>query len=285
MCQPTCIRRRFLGRAGFTLIELLVSIVVVSVIGASLARLYTSQLDFQRTEDAMRDSRSSARAALNVLMSDMRMIDSGGGVVSAAADDITLRVPYSFGVACASGVAASVLSLLPSDATAYANAGYSGWAWRNGTTGQWVYEESVVTLSDPGTAVCDAASVAVLAGGRTLAIVPGLPGVSVGDPVMLFQQIRYRFDDSNSLPGRQALFRSVVATNQDSELVAPFANTARFRFYTDWATAQDAAPADLSTIVGFEISLDAESVVDSPRRAQPEPFSLTTSIFFKNVPG
>jgi hypothetical protein len=263
----------------------LVTIVVVSVIGASLTRFYTSQLDFQRTEDAMRDSRSSARAALNVLRSDMRMIDSGGGVVSAAPDDITLRVPYSFGVACASAVAATVASLLPSDATAYANAGYSGWAWRNGTTGQWVYEESVVTLSDPGTAVCDAASVAVLPGGRTLAIVPGLPGVAVGDPVMLFQQIRYRFDDSNLLPGRRALFRTVVSTNQDSELVAPFSNTARFRFYTDWDTAQDAAPADLSTIVGFEISLDTESMADSPRRGQPEPFSLTTSIFFKNVSG
>jgi hypothetical protein len=99
---------------------------------------------------------------------------------------------------------------------------------------------------------------------------------------MLYQRIRYRFDESNAFPGRDALFRTVVATNQESELVAPFAETARFRFYTNWTTPQDAVPGNLATIVGLEIGLDAESAADSPRLGEPEPFSLNTSVFFKN---
>jgi len=278
-------RSRALEPNGFSLIELIVAIVVVGIVGASVTRFYTGQLEFQRIEDAMRDSRSSARAALNVLASDMRMIESAGGVASAAADDITIRVPYSFGVVCASSATETDVSLLPSDATAYANAGFSGWAWRNSGTGGWAYQEGTIDISEPGAASCTAASVEVLAGGRVVRLDPGINGLPIGTPVMLFQRIRYRFDDSVAIPGRNGLFRTVVATNQESELVTPFSDTARFRFYTDWNTAQDAVPADLSTMLGFEINLDAESVANSPRSDEPEPFSLTTSIFFKNISG
>ena len=278
-------RSRNSNQTGFTLIELLVAVVVMSIVGGSLAGLYVSQLQFQRIEDAMRDSRRSARAALNVLSSDMRMLENGGAVVSAAADDITLRVPYSFGVVCASSATETDVSLLPADTTAYDNAGFSGWAWRDSGTGSWVYQEGATTVSDPGTGTCTGASVEVLTDGRAVRLDPGVGGLAVGTPVMLFQRIRYRFDASASLPGGDGLFRTIVATNSESELVSPFSNTARFRFYTDWDTAQDAVPANLSDIVGFEISLDTESVANSPRLDNPEPFSLITSIFFKNVSG
>ena len=259
------------------------AIVVVGIIGASLTGLLASQLEFQRAEDAMRDSRSSARAALNVLTTDIRMLEGGGAVVSATADDITLRVPYSFGVVCASSATETDVSLLPTEATAYAAAGYSGWAWRNSATGDWAYQEGATTVSEPGNGSCTAASVEVLAGGRVVRLDPGINGFAVGTPVMLFQRVRYRFDNSVAMPGRDALFRTVVATNQDFELVTPFSNTARFRFYTNWDSAQDAVPADLTTIVGLEVNLDAESAADSPRRGGPEPFSLRTSIFFENL--
>ena len=272
-------------RTGFSLIELMVAIVIVTIVGASLAQLYVSQLRFQRTEDAMRDSRSAARAALNVLTSDMRMLEGGGAVASATDRDIVLRVPYSFGIVCASSATETDVGLLPSDSTAYVSAGFSGWVWRNSATGAWGYQEGATTVSDPGTGTCTAVSVEVLTGGRLVRLEPGVNGLSVGTPVMLFQRIRYRFDDSVALPGRDGLFRTVVSTNQESELVTPFAGTARFRFYTDWDSAQDAVPGDLSTIVGFEIGLDTESVRDSPRLDEPEPFSLTTSIFFKNIFG
>src|SRR5688572_9533535 len=93
------------SRAGFTLLELLVAMTVMTVVGVGLAGLLASQMRFQRIDDAMRDSRSGARAALNVLTSDLRMLEGDGAVAAAAAHDITVRVPYSFGVVCASSAA------------------------------------------------------------------------------------------------------------------------------------------------------------------------------------
>ena len=271
------------ARAGFTLLELLIGMVVMSIVGMGLASLLANQMRFQNIEDAMRDSRSGARAALNVLTTDLRMLEGDGAVALAAARDITLRVPYSFGVVCASNAAQTDVSLLPSDSTTYATAGISGWAWRDSSTGVWSYQETATTVTSPGTATCTAASVTVMAAGRVVRLAPGLAGLAAGSPVMLYQRIRYRFDESAAFPGRDALYRTIVATNQDSELVAPFAGTARFRFYTNWTTAQDAVPADLTTIVGLEIGLDAESAADSPRLGEPESFSLNTSVFFKNA--
>lgn len=270
-------------KTGFTLIELLVAMVVLTIVGAGLASLLTTQLRFQRIDDVMRDSRSAARSALNVLRSDMRMLEGEGAVVSASERDIVIRVPYSFGIVCASSSSQTDVSLLPADTTAYDAAGFSGWAWRSSGTGDWTYIETSTTVAEPGSSTCDAESVEVLSGGRVVRLEPGVSGLATGTPAMLFQRIRYRFDESDAFPGRDGLFRTVVATSEESELVAPFASTARFRFHTDWDDAQDAVPSDLSTIVGFEIALDAESAADSPRSGEPEPFALETSIFFKNV--
>jgi hypothetical protein len=256
--------------------------IVMTVVGTGLAGLLANQMRFQQIDDAMRDSRSGARSAINVLVSDLRMLEGDGGVSAAAARDITVRVPYSFGVVCASAAGQTDVSLFPSDSTTYAMAGNSGWAWRNAATGAWTYVNTAPTITSPGNATCTAAAVAVVPNGRVVRLAPGLAGLAVGSPVFLFQRIRYRFATSAAFPGRDALYRTVVATNQDSELVAPFAGTARFRFYTNWTTPQDAVPANLATIVGLEIGLDAESAADSPRLGEPEPFSLNTSVFFKN---
>jgi hypothetical protein len=257
--------------------------VVMTIVGTGLAGLLANQMRFQQIEDAMRDSRSGARAALNVLTSDLRMLEGDGALAAAAARDITVRAPYSFGVVCASSAAQTDVSLLPADSTTYATAGISGWAWRDAATGVWSYQDAAPAVTSPGDASCTAASVTVIANGRVVRLAPGLAGLAVGSPVMLYQRVRYRFDESDAFPGRDALYRTVVASNQESELVAPFAGTARFRFYTNWTTPQDNVPADLTTIVGLEIGLDAESAADSPRLGEPEPFSLNTSVFFKNA--
>ena len=176
--------------SGFTLVELLVAMVVMTVVGGGLAGLLISQLDFQRAEDTRRDSRSTARAALNVLTSDLRMVESEGGVAAAAPRDITVRVPYSYGVICASSPAATIVSLLPSDSTAFMSAGRSGWAWRDANTGSWNYQEIALTLTVGGAAACTAAQVAVLPAGRALTIAPGAAGLTIGTPAMLYQTRR-----------------------------------------------------------------------------------------------
>lgn len=270
-------------RMGFTLVEILVALVLVGIVGGGLTALLAGQMRFQRAEDALRDSRSAARAALNVMRTDMRMLEGSGAVAAAAARDITIRVPYAFGVVCASGASQTDVSLFPADTTMVQNAGLSGWAWR-ADSGDWNYVNSVSSLTDVGTSSCDGASIEVLTDGRSIRLAPGVAGLEVGSPIFLFQQIRYRFDESGVYPGRDALYRTIVTPDTEAELVAPFASTARFRFYTDWASAsQTAVPADLSTIVGFEVVMDAESVNNSPRNDAPQPFSLSAGIFFQNA--
>jgi len=270
-------------RRGFTLVELLVALVLVGIVGGGLTALLAGQMRFQRVEDATRDSRSAARAALNVMRTDMRMLEGSGAVVSAAARDITIRVPYAFGVVCASNSTQTDVSLFPADSTMVQNAGLSGWAWR-ADSGDWTYVNSVNSLSDVSTSSCDGASIEVLTDGRSIRLDPGVAGLDEGTPIFLFQQIRYRFDESGIYPGRDALYRTVVTPDNEAELVAPFASTARFRFYTDWAGDSEATvPADLSTIVGFEVVMDAESVNDSPRGDAPEAFGLSAGVFFQNA--
>lgn len=268
--------------AGFSLIELLIAMLAGSVLIGTLVALFISQLGFYRQDEAMRDARTGARAALNVLTSDLRMVEGAGGVVSASSTDVTLRVPYLFGVICQSSAAQTDVSLFPADSVTVATAGFSGWGRRNPTTGDWTYAESSPTLTAIDTSTCVARSVTTLTGGRTLRITPGGGVLAPGTPVMLFQRIRYRFAESTSLPGRIGLFRTIVASDSEAELVSPFTDTARFRFFTSWTTAVDSPPADLSTIRGLEIHLNAESVDDAPSGGEPYPFSLVSSVFFMN---
>jgi hypothetical protein len=261
---------------------MIIALVTSAIVIGALVGLYVSQLNFYRQDAVMREARSGARAALNVLLSDLRMVEGGGGVIAATATDVTARVPYNFGVVCGSSGGSTVVSLFPADSLTVATAGFSGWATRNPSTGTWSYIDGAATLTASGAATCAAASVTTLAGGRTVTITPGGGGIAPGTPVMLYQEIQYRFDDSSSVPGGIGLFRTIVETADEDELVAPFSETARFRFFTDWETADDDPPADLSEIRGLEVHLDAESEHAVPSSGEVYPFSLVTSIFFMN---
>jgi len=273
------------GRSGFSLIELIVALVIGTVITGSLVGLFIRQIDFYRHDDAIRDARTSARAALNVILSDTRMVERSGGVVEAESRDITLRVPYLWGTVCASNASVTDVSLFPVDSMAVAAAGFSGWASRTSATGDWVYREGGHTVEDSDGAVCAGASVTPMDGGSTIRITPGGGSLRPGTPIMLYQQIRYRFAPSLAFPGRGGLFRTVVETDADEELVSPFSDSARFRFHVTGWDADDDPPADLSTIRGLEVHLDAESFRPSPTTNEPHPFSLITSVFFMNADG
>ncbi|MEX2527056.1 MAG: prepilin-type N-terminal cleavage/methylation domain-containing protein [Gemmatimonadota bacterium] len=267
---------------GFSLAELIVALVISSIIGAALVGLFVSQTDFYRTEDALRDARFTARASMNVFLTDLRMVEVGGGVVAAAARDIQLRVPYAMGLVCSSTAATTDVSLFPTDSLSFANAGFSGWAWRNDNPATWNYVEVNTTRTDPGAASCAAAGITTLPDGRRVRLQPGILGLPAGTPVMFFQRIRYAFEESSTLPGRDGLFREVVAQNLTEELAAPFRDTARFRFYVGAAQAQDAVPADLGTIRGLELLLHGESVNTTSGSDDPLSFELNTSVFFQN---
>ena len=121
-----------MNRSGLTLVELVITMVVMAILGTALTRILIDDSRFVDRVDAMMAARQSARAAMNVMTVELQMVSSGG-LVSAAVDSVTVRVPYAFGIACARWGQKTNVSLMPADSAMYADATLSGLAWLDGT--------------------------------------------------------------------------------------------------------------------------------------------------------
>ncbi|HEY9016298.1 MAG TPA: prepilin-type N-terminal cleavage/methylation domain-containing protein, partial [Gemmatimonadales bacterium] len=290
---------RLTARRGVTLIELMLSLIVAAIVGAALIRMSVSQARFMDQQEAWRSARSVARSGVNRLVSDIRVVEASGGLEAAAAggQDFTLRVPYAFGILCATNGATSTLSLLPVDATMYAAAGYSGFAWR-GTNGAYNYVPSAVVPTPGVAATCTAAAPLPILNGSG-GVIPSINGSPVGQLVIvtgaipnttppgtvffLYRRVRYEFKASVILPGRTGLWRTTLGVGGGTEeLAAPFANTARVNFFVlNNAAAQAAVPAPLSDCRGLELVLDGMSEQTPNGSAGPKTANMRTAIFFE----
>jgi prepilin-type N-terminal cleavage/methylation domain-containing protein len=288
-----------LARRGFTLVELLISLIVTAIIGAALVRMVVSQARFMDQQEAWREARSVSRGGINRLFSDLRAVETIGGLTAAAAggQDFTVRVPYAFGILCGSAANVYTVSLLPVDATMFAETGYTGFALR-AANGVYTYHPSNV-LNLAGTAVlCQNALYDSI---HTLPALNGSPAGRVvnlqrtagamaippvrGSIVFLYRSVRYEFKASGAIPGRTGLWRTRVSTNETEELAAPFAATARVNFFVGNNTvAQAGVPADLTTVRGLELVLDGMSERTPGGSAAPKTANMTTSVFFENRP-
>jgi hypothetical protein len=116
------------------------------------------------------------------------------------------------------------------------------------------------------------------------ALPAALPAVTaVGTPVFLIQRMTYEFKPSVALPGRIALWRTIVATSQADELVAPFDAAARFRFFVVGSdTAQAGVPSPLTSLRGLELNLTSQSERASQGTTAPNQAQAVTAVFFNN---
>ena len=276
--------RMLKSRAGFTLAEVLIALVLTAVIGAAVTGAFVSQSRFFDQQEKVSFARGVSRGAINILMSELRMVERTGGIPTATVPTnkrLTVRVPYAMGIVCDATLSLTILRL-PADPYMVSSAGFSGYAWR-GTTGAYTYVEGGVAPVGGVSTLCTAASINT-SGFVSTAVLQLTPTASarIGAPVFLYQLITYEFKASTSVPGRTALWRRTHATNVDEELVAPFDTTAKFRFYVnDAATAQNAVPTPVSSITGIELTLDGLSERpdnDGTYRKVP----LKTSVFFRN---
>jgi hypothetical protein len=270
-------------RSGVTAVELLITMVIAVIIGTAFMRTMVHQSRFFDAQNTGRQARSVSRGALNILMSELRMVAVPGGVLAATPDSISVRVPYAFGFLCGSSAVASTISLTPADSIAYREPGVTGYAWRD-STGNYTYQSASFTLAPGLVTDCAAASIKTLAAGRVVTVTPIVPAAAVtGTPIFLYRRIVYAFESSVAMPGRRALWRKNTAANTSEELIAPFDSSARFRFYVNGtADAQDAAPALLADLRGLEFQLNGESERASLTTASPTAAELRTAVFFMN---
>jgi prepilin-type N-terminal cleavage/methylation domain-containing protein len=282
-------RNHYAGRArrGFTLIELLVALVLFGIVGALFTRLMTVQGRFFDRQGMGNAARNVSRASLNRVVSDFRMIEATGGVIAATSTSLTLNIPFAIGVMCANANGGTVLSLLPVDSTTYANAGFYGYAWRNFITGAYSYV-NLAADSTGNPAVCTGVGITMVPNGKTVLITPALPANGgLGTPVFLYSKIRYEFKASTAVPGKLGLYRTTIrpnGTQTSEELVAPFANTASWKFFAvnGGSVAQVNPPGNLADLRGLELHLDGISENIAPGRVANETAPFTTAVFFKN---
>jgi prepilin-type N-terminal cleavage/methylation domain-containing protein len=275
-------------RRGFTLIELIIGIVIFGIVGALFTKLLTVQGRFFDKQGMGNASRNVSRATLNRVVSDFRMIEATGGVIAASPTSLTIRVPFAIGVVCSTNATSTAVSFLPVDSVMYDEDGFYGYAWRSATTGAYTYVENPAARDKTtGQNACNLVNITTLPGGRAARITPIVAGSSLGTPVFLYRRIRYEFKASTAVPGKIGLYRTIIFQNLSEtaeELVAPFANTARFRYFVvgDNENAQDDPPGNLSDIRGLELHLDGMSENKVPGSISSEYAPFTTAVFFKN---
>ena len=289
-------RGRALG--GFTLVEILVTMTILAIFGAVFVRFLIAQGRFTDQQNAMRGARAVTRQALNLLESDLRMVQDSGGIDSVSADGRTIRalVPYRFGLYCGVSSGGMVVSMLPADSLVLAQARYTGFAWRSGRgTYTPVYPgapqgaDAPVTSSDPnqctGAGPGQARLRTLSIGGRSGAVLDIRPVQLLavpGQPVFFFQRITYSFAASTTFPGTYGLYRSVQG-GANEEIMAPFDSTSRFRFWTSGATAAVSTIPALGEIRGVDVVFAARSRYTPIGRSSPSKSSVVASIFFRNI--
>lgn len=262
-------------RRGFTLIELLVTMAVFGILGTALARLMIGNSRFVARQEGQLEARQTARAAMNVVVTELRMV-SDGGLLAASADSIRVRVPYAFGVLCHNGYAL----LMPTDSAAYAAAVPSGTAYQQSSGGYTFTSSVTVAGTTTSTGECTADSLRLVPGGQRVTLTGTIPAPA-GTIFYLYQTVTYRFAPSLTLPGRRALWRTTSAS--DEELLAPFASTARFAFLVgSRLTVQTTVPGSLGDIRGLELRLTGESEGTPVGTTGPIQFPLSPRVKFMN---
>jgi prepilin-type N-terminal cleavage/methylation domain-containing protein len=257
--------RRFGPRPGFSLAEIIVAMTIVAILGALVTRILLTQGRFTDQQMALRGARMVSRQAMNILESELRMVQDSGGIDSAAADGKAIRVlvPYRFGLNCGVVSSKTIVSMLPVDSPAVTPDSLQ-------CTGSGAGQAQIRTLTLNGRK------------GQVLAITPAQALAPKGQAVYFFQRITYSFGASTTFPGQVALIRSVQG-GATEELMAPFDTAARFKYWTTTATASVSAPPALANIRGVDVVFSAQSSYTPIGKTSPSKSTVVASIFFRNV--
>lgn len=276
-----------MNRRGFTLTELLVTMAVMAILGVALARIIINNSRFVGQQDAMMEAREAARAAMNTMTPELRMI-SDGGLVAASAESVTARVPYAFGMMCPYVPGSPrTASLMPTDSVTYASAVPGGLAWRT-SAGTYSSPITGITVTAAlSSVVCTADSIRLVPAGRFIDIsgIPSSQQPDSGSIFYLFQTVTYKFAPSADLPGRIGLWRRAGSAGYE-ELVAPFDPAARFAFLMgvnmQVDTRTNVAAAALDSVRGLELRLVGASDYVPQGESGYTTFDLRTNVAFLN---
>lgn len=273
-----------MNRRGFTLTELMVGTLVMGIVGLALTQMMINDSRFVSRIEAMTNARQSARAALNTMSVELRMV-STGGLLGAETDSIVVRAPYGFGVLCPKSGIYRYAAMVPGDSITYVSSIAEGIGWRSDTFGTYTQHDLISVVEAPSAdwPICSGAGYNILPDGRVMRLLIASDTLSEGTIFYLHHTITYWFAASAVLPGQRALWRE-IAPNPAEELLAPFDDDARFQFYvTGSTTPLSTPPADLSTVVGLDLRLIGAAEFTPQGATEPPSFELRTRVNFLNA--
>ena len=278
-------------RAGVTLIELMVGLVMSAFLGTMMVNLLLTSTRFNDRVEAGREARGTARTPLNLLTTELRMVNAETGVISADSVTITVRVPFMLGLVCAvtpGGSGSVTAGFLPVDATMLdASLGYTGFAIRQ-FDGSYAYSASAsaIPTATATPAACTTGSVALPTGSKFGTLLGSVAAAaSAGTPVMLYRTVRYQ-SRHRYHAGCIALWRHSLTAAGVVQYRRKWRNrstTSGFRFFIlNNRLASDTLPTSLGNLRGVEVRLFGESERTVRNRPAPEQTNLVTSVFFLN---
>jgi type II secretory pathway pseudopilin PulG len=271
------------NRAGTTLVELMIALVVMSIVGAGMVRLMSSQSHFLTETEGAANARNVARSGINLMFTELRRVEPDSGIIAAVSNGIAVRLPYWVGISCGpdAGLSGTHIAMPPMDSLVRADAGYSGYGYIDANSVP--HFVSGGSLTNGNSAVCATAGINTVVHPRAavMKITPASISAPAGTPVFAWQTVVYWFGNSVSHPGRIGLFRTDLTPSTTEEIAAPFDNTAAFAYYVVGSATPVANPVAGSTILGIDLDLIGlnDRVVSTGQTQQAR---FETSLYFKN---
>ncbi len=276
--------------AGFTLIELMIALVISGILVGVVFQLLLGQGRFTRFQTAREEVQQNARAALEVISSELRGVPALA-ITQADPDAIRYYLPRAWGVLCETLAAGSTSAWVRFPAGVFPAAefqtGSATWGIAIDTATapvsppwHFVTTLSNATSSNPCTANLQAAGGQVdergFASGGSVLVPAGSPTVPAGSQVFVFQEVAYSVGNS-SVPG-QWIRRASPASNPQP-LAGPVpAGGLQFSYF-------DAAGNLLNPVIFGDIArVRVQVTTNSTAQFQnvPQDNSASTEIYLRN---
>lgn len=273
-------------RAGFTLIELLVAMVVSGLLVGVIFQLMQGQARYVGTQSSLEEVQQNARAAVELIGSELRSIPPGPGVVTAQEQALTIRVPRVWGVVCATAGSTVWLRVPDMADVSYTPTAATGFTGDTGTGADpWTGAVTVNAVSVDA-AGCPAAGGTLV---RRLDLA-GTPQTSANAPLAagnrayLYDQVSYSIGTSAGVDG------SWIRREGDGSGAQPFAGPVlsggaaseqglRFRYFAgDAELLPPLAASSLPTVSRVEVVVRTISRGPEGTQRQVEHDSILISL-------
>lgn len=196
-----------IDRSGFTLVELLAALVIASGVVAAVYQLVAGHGRLIEIQSAREEIQQNARATIELITSELRAIPPGNGIVRAAADSITIRVPRIWGAVCDTDGGTWIDAIFPAiDRPDFGTNRGTGIVVNLGTRESPVWSSGIGLIEIGGrSSECGGRPVGIGAERRSLTLAGhvsnGGPLPEVGGVLYIYEQVTYRTGRSAGLPG------------------------------------------------------------------------------------